>query len=552
MKFNFTKALLLCAFPVVMFGQSQTNKEINSASSTSDGGKRFNSWSISVGGGGAFMQSADLVSLKFNNSGQKNLLGWGAYFSVDKAITHAFGLKLQYDKGETRQGAFNVKTQNAQNASEVGARTQYDAISLLGDVNLSNLLRRVDASDKFRWALHGYLGVGTIAYKSYYKDYTTNVQLLASEVKPFSFHSLFAQLGGGLKYKISNRLDAEARAMYVFTGDNSFDGAVIEPQIARVRQSDNMFNVTLGLSVKLGKHGEHAFWHDPLKDAYKKAVQAEQKVDNLEVCKKGDVDNDGVCDDWDRQLDTPAGARVDGAGVALDTDLDGVIDLHDKCVTVAGTIENEGCPVETEESKNASGNRLVSGAEGESADGVDDSVDTNAGVTGSKGKKNKSKKASTKKGSKKKNNQGEEEEVDGEGSEGYSKSGRRGGRSGGSASGNAIDALGYVVFNLESDRIVGRNYAVIKNAARYIKNRKGTFNIVGATDTSGSEAYNQKLSERRAKKVKNLLVKLGVPAKRLTTEGRGEHDLRYPECNPARKCSPKKNKQNRRAYFEHN
>jgi len=56
-------------------------------------------------------------------------------------------------------------------------------------------------------------------------------------------------------------------------------------------------------------------------------------------------DNDGICDDWDRQLDTPVGARVDGAGVALDTDLDGVIDLHDKCVTVPGPVENQGCPV---------------------------------------------------------------------------------------------------------------------------------------------------------------------------------------------------------------
>ncbi|KFF09821.1 membrane protein, partial [Chryseobacterium piperi] len=66
---------------------------------------------------------------------------------------------------------------------------------------------------------------------------------------------------------------------------------------------------------------------------------------DIEVCKKGDADNDGVCDDWDRQLDTPAGARVDGAGVALDTDLDGVIDLYDKCVTVPGPVENNGCPV---------------------------------------------------------------------------------------------------------------------------------------------------------------------------------------------------------------
>jgi OOP family OmpA-OmpF porin len=71
------------------------------------------------------------------------------------------------------------------------------------------------------------------------------------------------------------------------------------------------------------------------------------KNQDIEVCKKGDADNDGVCDDWDRQLDTPAGARVDGAGVALDTDLDGVIDLYDKCVTVPGPVENNGCPTTT-------------------------------------------------------------------------------------------------------------------------------------------------------------------------------------------------------------
>ena len=86
-------------------------------------------------------------------------------------------------------------------------------------------------------------------------------------------------------------------------------------------------------------------WHDPLQEIYYKLDVLADKNQDVEVCKKGDADNDGVCDDWDRQLDTPAGARVDGAGVALDTDLDGVIDLYDKCVTVPGPVENNGCPL---------------------------------------------------------------------------------------------------------------------------------------------------------------------------------------------------------------
>lgn len=82
-----------------------------------------------------------------------------------------------------------------------------------------------------------------------------------------------------------------------------------------------------------------------MRNIYSKIEELEDKVDNFKVCKNGDADNDGVCDDWDKQLDTPAGARVDGAGVALDVDMDGVIDLNDKCVTVPGPVENNGCPM---------------------------------------------------------------------------------------------------------------------------------------------------------------------------------------------------------------
>jgi len=46
--------------------------------------------------------------------------------------------------------------------------------------------------------------------------------------------------------------------------------------------------------------------------------------------------------------------------------------------------------------------------------------------------------------------------------------------------------------------------------------------IVGYTDRIGSEAYNQKLSERRANAVKDYLVSHGVSANRLSAVGRGE------------------------------
>jgi OOP family OmpA-OmpF porin len=342
--------LLLAALPIATYAQDSIAVTSNdtypntfssgsaNVSPFTNKSKRFNDWAISAGVGVPLVQHAELRSIKHG----KDVFGYSAYISVDKAITHTFGINLQYDRGETRQGWFNTKdpvpTDLPAN-QQIGARTQYDAISLLGDINLSNLLRRVDNHSPFRWALHGYAGVGTLAYRAYQK--TTAGQRMMTEIKPFSAGSLFGQAGAGLKYNVSRVLDLEARAMYVVTGDDAFDGAGTN---SNGKASDNFFNATLGISLKLGKHESHLMWHDPLQEAYYKINVLENKDAEFVVCEKGDLDNDGVCDDWDRQLDTPAGARVDGAGVALDMDLDGVIDLYDKCVTVPGPVENQGCP----------------------------------------------------------------------------------------------------------------------------------------------------------------------------------------------------------------
>ncbi|MEG0760891.1 OmpA family protein [Chryseobacterium sp.] len=434
--------------------------------------KRFNDWSISAGAGVPMIQAGDLTSIKNGNG--KNLFGYSFYASVDKAITHAFGLKLQYDRGETRQGWFNTKDAAPANSSlyqRVGARTQYDGISILGDVNLSNLLRRVDNKSPFRWALHGYAGVGVLGYRAYQKD--DKSQRLATEVELFKQTSFFGQAGAGLKYKINRRLDIEGRLMYVYTGDDEFDGGGAQYSDINKREdqiSDNFINATLGLSLKLGKHESHLMWHDPLQEMYWKLDVLAEKNQDIEVCKKGDLDNDGVCDDWDRELTTPAGARVDGAGVALDTDLDGVIDLYDQCVTVPGPVENNGCPTAVP-------------------------VDSGTVI-------------------------GTDTTLEG------------------------------IEFDLNSDRILPSTTPILNNAVSYINSSAGTYTVIGATDTRASEAYNQKLSERRANSVKNYLIKNGVEASKLSAVGKGEKSLKYPECEPAEKCPEWKNRANRRVYFE--
>ncbi len=57
-------------------------------------------------------------------------------------------------------------------------------------------------------------------------------------------------------------------------------------------------------------------------------------------------------------------------------------------------------------------------------------------------------------------------------------------------------------------------------------------NIIGHTDSSGKDAYNQKLSIRRAKTVRNMIIKDGVNESRLSYDGRGESEPLFENINP--------------------
>jgi outer membrane protein OmpA-like peptidoglycan-associated protein len=70
---------------------------------------------------------------------------------------------------------------------------------------------------------------------------------------------------------------------------------------------------------------------------------------------------------------------------------------------------------------------------------------------------------------------------------------------------------------------------VVQAAAGAIKAAPPTgVQVTGYTDTSGSPAYNQGLSQRRAQSVADTLVQGGVPQTALTVSGQGENDLRVP------------------------
>lgn len=78
-------------------------------------------------------------------------------------------------------------------------------------------------------------------------------------------------------------------------------------------------------------------------------------------------------------------------------------------------------------------------------------------------------------------------------------------------------------FDFNKASIRPESYPILDNAAEILlKNPSIKVEIQGHTDNVGSEAYNQKLSLKRAEAVKNFLIAKGVAGDRLTTVGMGE------------------------------
>jgi outer membrane protein OmpA-like peptidoglycan-associated protein len=83
-----------------------------------------------------------------------------------------------------------------------------------------------------------------------------------------------------------------------------------------------------------------------------------------------------------------------------------------------------------------------------------------------------------------------------------------------------------VFFGWNKCNITAEADAVLSEAAAAAKSSgAASIRVVGHTDTSGSNAYNQKLSECRAGAVKSNLVGKGIADGSISTSGKGEGDL---------------------------
>lgn len=264
-------------------------------------------------------------------------------------------------------------------------------------------------------------------------------------------------------------LDYGVGLKYFFTDDLALRGDV--RHILAFGDPENNFTYTAGLTYLMGGKVKEAPKPLPPIDSDGDGV-----TDVHDLCADTpagvvidgagcplDRDGDGVYDELDQCPDTPAGVAVDTIGCPLDSDGDGVADYLDECPETPPevTVDDKGCPLDSDE------------------DGVydnnDECPDTPSGLT-----------------------------VDDKGC--------------------PISITLSIEFDVDKFNIKPRYHDELAKGAAFIqKYSDQKILIAGHTDSTGNEPYNEVLSQRRAESVLNYLVEnFQLDADKLFARGFGE------------------------------
>lgn len=97
------------------------------------------------------------------------------------------------------------------------------------------------------------------------------------------------------------------------------------------------------------------------------------------------------------------------------------------------------------------------------------------------------------------------------------------------------EAMYLVFFDFDKSNIGDGGQSVLDAVINEISSRPiNRIVVIGHTDTSGSNNYNMRLAERRAKSVKEALVARGVDPNSISTQARGESELLVPTADGTR------------------
>ncbi len=261
----------------------------------------------------------------------------GASITARKSLSHTFSLRpyLSY-----------YKTHGIANPSAIPKPKDYKTTSWgLGMDAIASLTTISNYRGNPKFNVYILAGFGFITanvqqknattgnYEQYYQDYSSG-QIIGSlgdknghRYGPTAILTCF-NIGGGIAYKISPRVNVAIESKNSLTNYDYFDGA--SSQFSNAFDAfwfhQFRFNYNIGNS---SKRVEPLWWINPNNYVYSELNTPEHIVPKFPI-KLKDADGDGIADQFDLEPNTPAGVSVDARGRALDTDGDGVPDYKDK------------------------------------------------------------------------------------------------------------------------------------------------------------------------------------------------------------------------------
>lgn len=452
----------------------------------------FNSWSVGAGFS-LLTLHGDLRS--FDTKSGDAYFNLGGYLYVDKMFNPVLGIEAKLNisqlGGEVQTLGTSAGTSESAYYRILYAEDYSDRILTIDGtsfgfessliIDIDNLWKR--NSEKWNWA--GYVGFGYQKYnpRVIIKDFNRDDEDYDPNDPEDRFHpnhvrddgtindtdfgtnnnrdfktnagSLYLNAALGVKYRLNDKLDIEARGVLNLNNEDHLDAAISLKQTY-----ESFFTGNIGIVYKFGKKNKYAIWvHD------KEDSNLTQSINLV------DTDNDGVPDQFDKEPNTPKGAKVYGSGIAIDTDNDGLKDHEDTCPLEPGPISNNGCPIEKVEiAQPAVYDDPI----------IEEPVVVVPVVTFDDSDKDDLK--------------------------------------------DRIALLSKSIqFRSASDELKEESYRPLNEIVDVMKDYPDSrFKIEGHTDSRGNDSYNLNLSKKRAKSVFSFLVENGISESRLSSQGFGE------------------------------
>lgn len=397
--------------------------------------------------------------------------GYGVGIHVRKSLDYVFSVRLEgiYGKMEgDNEGAV---------ATNRLYETDWLSGTLSGIVSLNNF--RFDR-DKRSTNIYALVGAGINSFQTDYRNESTRNGVIERAI---TSHGV---IGAGVTFRLSPRVNIGVEHIaHVLFGSRAdlVDGTERDGVNGpRTPFGDNVHKTALVLNFNLGNpttQSEPLYWVSP-----NQAIAEETKRVAKDVVDEAltDTDGDGVIDALDQEPNTPAGAIVDTKGRTLDSDRDGVPDHLDKepyyTPRAGEVVDANGVVINPIAGSSVSEDRV--------REIINEELDRRGYVAGGSG--------------------------------------------GSGGSGVAAAFLPMVHFPTDGFTIKYSDYGTLAGVGQMLQDDPNLgIVVIGHTDQTGSETYNEGLSYLRAKAIIDHLVNTyGIGRGRLVLQWRGKEEALVP------------------------